>query len=402
MNNQQYDWKEGTIDALQHMFEDKVDKDTIKQLFEENEHDIERTVDAILRNISASKLNDSVSDVENEFEHIGNDADTNENYEQLVDSQVSITEGVVNSNISCVDERINREVESVPIVELNISEVSAPHFSDSVNSAATYTISHSEIEGSTSLSLEEQLEALRVQLAEVTLLKMKADEEKKNGMRWCLNEMEKLKEEIQMKNTTIAQQEEEIKQLKKKVEDKAAKDGSKIDKFILESKQMLQEGVDSLSKQLNESVNRVQSEFKKLDDKDWVIVDRLKEFASDFKREIMELFKDPTKKASEKSATKQIQETKKPSEEELSLEEQRQLWAAEKASLESYNNELENRVKYFEQEKTLQDSTQEVQPNPAPVNVNPPPMPPMPMVHNPFYPPPQYYFAQHYNYNPHN
>lgn len=399
MSNQQNDWKEGTIDALQHMFEDKVDKDMIKQLFEENEHDIERTVDAILRKISASRLNDTVSDVEDEFEML-DDADTNE---QVADSQNSISDANINTYNSCV-ESITREVEQpTSIVELNISEVSAPHFSDSVNSAATYTISHSEIEGSTSISLEEQVELLRAQLAEATLLKMKADEEKKNGMKWCLNEMEKLKEEIQIKDTTIAQKELEISQLKKKIEEKAAKDGNKIDKFIHESKQMLQEGVESLSKQLNESVNKVQSEFKKLDDKDWVIVDRLKEFATEFKREIMELFKDPIhKKASEKT-TKQIQD-KKPTQEEISVEEQRQLWAAEKASLESYNTELENRMKFMEQEKKLQESSQEPaqeQQNPAPTNVIPLQMPPMPGVRNLFYPP-QYYYAQNYSYNPHN
>ena len=48
-------WQQETIKAIANMFDESVDEETIQQLFEENESDIERTVDAILVHLRDSE-----------------------------------------------------------------------------------------------------------------------------------------------------------------------------------------------------------------------------------------------------------------------------------------------------------------------------------------------------------
>ena len=99
-------------------------------------------------------------------------------------------------------------------------------------------------------------------------------------------------------------------------------------------------------------------EFKKSDDKEWLVVEKLKEFAADFRREIAELFKDPITspfKKSPKKVTATSTTTVTPSREqqlERQLVEERQLWQTEKASLETYIKELERQIKTYKDLET--------------------------------------------------
>lgn len=120
---------------------------------------------------------------------------------------------------------------------------------------------------------------------------------------------------------------------------------------------MLTEGVQSLSEQINAGVNRVQSEFKD-NEKDWIFVDRLKEFASEFKKELLELFKDPLPK-NPFTLTKKTTVVTQKSEQEQD-DEERELWKTEKESLESYVKELENRIRMYQEEEKLRNQSEEV------------------------------------------
>lgn len=48
-------WQTETIKAIRNMFDEQVDEETVSVFFQENEHDIERTVDAILAHLSKTE-----------------------------------------------------------------------------------------------------------------------------------------------------------------------------------------------------------------------------------------------------------------------------------------------------------------------------------------------------------
>lgn len=75
--------------------------------------------------------------------------------------------------------------------------------------------------------------------------------------------MEALRYTVSEKDKIIVQQQEEIEQLKKLMSSgkSEVKDDNKLDKFIVESKHMIVEGVQTLSQQLSDNISKIQKVF---------------------------------------------------------------------------------------------------------------------------------------------
>jgi hypothetical protein len=98
----------------------------------------------------------------------------------------------------------------------------------------------------------ERIDSLSQQLSEATEAKNKVEIEKKNALKFCVDQVGKMKETIREKEEVIAKQEQEIEGLRKQLEE--AKVDSKFEKYVVDSKAMLMQGVESLSQQINESI----------------------------------------------------------------------------------------------------------------------------------------------------
>jgi len=366
-------WQTETIKAIRNMFDEQVDEETVSALFEQNENDIERTVDAIF--VYLNKLEEAKREQEKRSKTIEELLEFEEIPEEIEISQ---------SDINC------SQAESINVKESNYTEPLASS-TTSNNSVLIYEeekpeFTLSEMETQTEYTVttpeektvqteefqlspdirrfQERIEELSLNLSESKLAKVRVEEEKKNAMKWCVTEMEGLRYTVSEKDKIIVQQQEEIEQLKKLLTSgkSEVKEDNKLDKFIVESKHMIVEGVQSLSQQLSENINKIQKEFKdfkKADDKEWLVVEKLKEFAADFRREIAELFKDPItspfKKSPKKVVTATTTTTTSPSREqqlEQQLNQERQLWQSEKASLETYIKELERQIKAYKELET--------------------------------------------------
>jgi hypothetical protein len=81
-------------------------------------------------------------------------------------------------------------------------------------------------------------------------------------------------------------------------------------------------------------------------------VKRLQEFASELKKEILELFKNPLPP---RAPVDIVQPTSSdpPKDDKLEQQEEKLLWQAERESLESYIKELEQKIKYYEEEERV-------------------------------------------------
>lgn len=66
--------------------------------------------------------------------------------------------------------------------------------------------------------LQDQIDQLTLKLSEVTLANRRIEEEKKHAMKWCLNEMQQLREEVKVKDEEINKQKQEIDSLRKQLQ----------------------------------------------------------------------------------------------------------------------------------------------------------------------------------------
>jgi len=236
---------------------------------------------------------------------------------------------------------------------------------------------------------QERIDSLSRQLEEVTLQKNRIEEEKRSALKWCVAQVNIMKDDLKLRDEHIQSKDTQIQQLQKQLDDQKTPVEVKMEKYFVTSKAKIIEGLDSLSKQLNEiDMSHIKAEFQN-DEEEWVFVNKgvkkLQVLAADLKREFMELVKPIPPFISSKLKLSHEAAEPKP-DWEKQYKDEKEMWVAEKSSMESYIKELEQRLQYYEKQ---QDSPKE-QPR---MNVSPPqtnPEPPKPIVMPPtFVVPPQ-------------
>jgi len=239
---------------------------------------------------------------------------------------------------------------------------------------------------------QERIESLSRQLEEVTLQKTRVEDEKRSALKWCVTQVNTMKDDLKHREEQIQSKDTQIQQLQKQVEDSKTPVEVKMEKYFTSSKAKIIEGLDSLSKQLNENMSNVKAEFKN-EDEEWVFVSkgvkRLQDLAADLRREFMELIKPIPPFFSSKlklSSEALAEEVKKPVDWETQYKDEKEMWVAEKASMESYIKELEQRLQYYEKQQAPKEQQQQVQQPPQsnpeapkPVFVAPPTFVPQPL-----------------------
>jgi len=288
-------------------------------------------------------------------------------------------------------EKIEENKPLPPVVELpkviEVPKVEEPSLNSSVfNDLSQSTITAIKQVGRTALEpspssfgendlkfFQERIESLSRQLEDVTIQKTIVEDEKRSALKWCVMQVNTMKDDIKQREEQIQAKDSQIQQLQKQVEDSKTPVEVKMEKYFASSKVKIIEGLDSLSKQLNENMSHVKGEFKN-EDEEWVFVSkgvkRLQDLAADLRKEFMELIKPipPFFSSKLKLSHESVEQVKKPVDWEMQYKDEKEMWVAEKASMESYIKELEQRLQYYEkqQEAPKEQQPQQPQSNPEP------------------------------------
>jgi len=184
-------------------------------------------------------------------------------------------------------------------------------------------------------------------------------------LEWSIGRMQEMKENLQEKDRSIAQwkeqalkeiahgtphnnnyeaiikqKEEEIEKLKNNLEEVEL---SQMAKLLSSSKEVVTEGIQTISSHMGEGFDAV----KNFVHDDWPVVEKMKSFASTVKNELGGIFVD--QKQIRKTDILEMKYT----------EEDRLLWLGEKASLNSYIEELLAQNKQYEEMNKVPPSFQE-------------------------------------------
>jgi len=155
----------------------------------------------------------------------------------------------------------------------------------------------------------------------------KVQREKIKGMQFCVSQMEEreMKKQMGEKDVLIANQQKELQELRERLAQQL-KDENKLQQLLLSSKQVLVQGIQNLSSNINQGFNQgmalVNSEFKN-DQKQWVVVDRMAQLVSEIKIQLANVFADEQPRLQQPNQL-------------VDADEQRQLDLLQKASLEAY------------------------------------------------------------------
>jgi len=189
-------------------------------------------------------------------------------------------------------------------------------------------------------------------VSELQSITERIEEEKKNAMKWCVDQMQQMREEIKTKDEKIQQaememqrQEEEILRLKGVIEQQQTQE-TKLQQLLTTSKDVIVEGVQTLGRNVakvtEKGWNKVQIEFRK-EDKEWIVLEKMKEFALNLKQEINTLLtRDRQAQRECQAEEQQIKEQEQitldtyKQEEERQAKEKEEVEQATKASLQSY------------------------------------------------------------------
>jgi len=183
------------------------------------------------------------------------------------------------------------------------------------------TAQEEESNAKSAVFFDERIESLSRQLAEAIQQKARVEEEKRNALKWCVKQVNAMKEEIKQKDELL---EAKDKELRKQLEP------TNLD----ERKTKIAERILT---HITDNITKIQQEFEKtdLESDAWAVV--IKGI-----KKLQELYN----RISSTDVTLSPDNSKIVQEE---LYDDKEMWKAEKTSLESYIKELENRLAYYEE-----------------------------------------------------
>jgi len=205
-----------------------------------------------------------------------------------------------------------------------------------------------------SVGIDKETQLLQ-KISELQSITERIEDEKKNAMKWCVDQMQQMREEIKTKDEKIQQAEvevqqrdEEIQRLKGVIEQQQTQQ-TKLQQLLTTSKEVIVEGVQTLGRNVakvtEKGWSKVQVEFRK-EDKEWVVLEKMKEFALNLKQEINTLLtRDRVAQRECQAEEQQIKEQEQitldsyKQEEERKSKEEEEVEKAKQASLQTYAQE---------------------------------------------------------------
>jgi len=205
-----------------------------------------------------------------------------------------------------------------------------------------------------SVGVDKETQLLQ-KISDLQSITERVEDEKKNAMKWCVDQMQQMREEIKTKDEksqqaelAVQQREEEIQRLKGVIEQQQTQQ-TKLQQLLTTSKEVIVEGVQTLGRNVakvtEKGWNKVQVEFRK-EDKEWVVLEKMKEFALNLKQEINTLLtRDRVAQRECQAEEQQIKEQEQitlaayKQEEECKSKEEEEVEKAKQASLKSYAQE---------------------------------------------------------------
>jgi len=183
--------------------------------------------------------------------------------------------------------------------------------------------------------LVDRIDFLSLKLTEAIESKNLVEEEKKNALKWCVSQVNSAKEALIQKEEIISKQQEEIVLLRKKLEEFSSQS--------LDNKSILEESkpnfFQSFSDQIDKNIKEIKCELKNKTE-EWFTIKKFQDFASQFKKELVEIFR---------SSPSKLPEQQPP----INFAEENHFLIVQKESLDSYIKELEERLKFYEDREIL-------------------------------------------------
>jgi len=175
-------------------------------------------------------------------------------------------------------------------------------------------------------------------IADLEAANLRLEEEKKSGMRFMMVQLDGLKQQLGDRDEKIERIEQEMDQLHVVLRESQQQE-SRLEKLLIHSKEVLVEGVHTLSKNVGGVIEKpwakIQYEasgfFNIKDESEFRILEKMREFAASLKEEIKGAFKMDASKP-----TMEMTEEQEVDQEELTPEEQADEEHAKLASLESF------------------------------------------------------------------
>lgn len=185
------------------------------------------------------------------------------------------------------------------------------------------------------------------QIAQLEHEKEKVEEEKRVAMLWCLQQITNAKEENEDKEKVIQEQRQEIERLQQLLKQHEDKE-NKLQRLLVSSKEVIMDGAQALQRNISEGISKMEKEFKA--EKEWDVLDQMKDFVNELKQEVASLFRRKNSKENveeeKENVPSDVQEEKETvpaNVEEDEDEEERQLKLAQQASLASFEEETRQR-----------------------------------------------------------
>jgi len=152
------------------------------------------------------------------------------------------------------------------------------------------------------LSQDREFQLLKI-ITDLQAETLRLEEEKRNGMKWVINEM---RSQVADRDTQIAEKDAQLKENERKIEElkdqihklqdafrESKSKENRLGKLLLNSKDVIVEGVITLSKNVTQATEKgwakVQKEFLN-EEKEMHVLEKMKEFAQTLKEEINRAF----------------------------------------------------------------------------------------------------------------